>query len=261
MHTTDKKSQAMKEAEVQSPMSFLRDFVDGLKKSGLSQTELSKKSGVSQSVISRLKNEDCSTRLDNVARLADVLGARISFPSDKTEVSREVCWVNPRTVCSGEGLTPPEHEDYFAVPLVEEAGAGPGVIPQGELISWFLVWRHQESIRHRSDLIAVRIAKNADSMQPTLGPGDIVLVDRQDRDASSPGRIMLVLDPVDGSGKIKRVSVRHIPKERDYRITFYSDNAAAYEPEVYSLRDDFDGAWERAVVGRVIWAWSDISHK
>ena len=100
------------------------------------------------------------------------------------------------------------------------------------------------------------------SMVPTLKPQDIVLVDRQDKDVMNfKGRIMLVLDPFDGSGKIKRVAAENQPKKRDYRITYYSDNAAENPPEVYSLMEDFDGDWNKSIVGRVVWAWSDVSCK
>ena len=71
---------------------------------------------------------------------------------------------------------------------------------------------------------------------------------------------MLVMD-TEGCGKIKRVAVEHQPKKRDYRITYYSDNAAENPPEVYSLTEDFEGDWNKSVVGRVVWAWSDVSCK
>lgn len=74
----------------------------------------------------------------------------------------------------------------------------------------------------------------------------------------TPGRIMLVMDP-DGAGMIKRVAVEEVKSERDWRIVFYSDNVANHPPIVYSLREDFLGDWDRAVVGRAIRAWSDIS--
>ncbi|MCB8573639.1 phage repressor protein, partial [Bilophila wadsworthia] len=44
-------------------------------------------------------------------------------------------------------------------------------------------------------------------------------------------------------------------------ITYYSDNAAENPPEVYSLMEDFDGDWNKSIVGRVVWAWSDVSCK
>ena len=95
-------------------------------------------------------------------------------------------------------------------------------------------------------------------MIPTLSPGDIVLVDRDDRDVKTAGHIMLVTEP-SGEGKIKRVAVQ--PKNGDFSITYYSDNVVDNPPDTYSLREDFYSDFERAIVGRVIWAWSDVRNK
>ena len=204
------------------------------------------------------------TRIPSFSKMAPLLekiGAYIVSPDERQGTARDVCFVEARTVPAGEHLESPDMEEYLAVPLVEEVGAGPGLIPQGQLIAWFLVWRHQRAIQHKRDLIAVRIGKHSTSMIPTLRPQDIVLVDRQDTDVQNfTGRIMLVMDP-DGCGKIKRVASEHQPRKRDYRITYYSDNAVENPPEVYSLMEDFQGDWTKAVVGRVVWAWSDVSCK
>lgn len=195
---------------------------------------------------------------EDLGKMLDVMGACL-LPPQAAE-PREVCFVDAKLVPAGENLPPPDCEDYFAVPLVEEVGAGQGIIAQGELISWLLVWRWQESIRHRSNLIAVRLAKGADSMIPILHPGDIVLIDRGERNVQTNGRMWLAIDPLDGSSKIKRVNAKFLEDLKDTRITFYSDNPD-YPPEVYSLRADFLGDWDRAIAGRVIWAWSDVSNK
>ena len=96
-------------------------------------------------------------------------------------------------------------------------------------------------------------------MQPTLNPGDIVLVDRDDRDVLRPGHMMLVTDP-NGAGMIKRVSIED-KQDGDYRITFYSDNGLKYPPRVYSLLKDYAGDWDKVIAGRVIWAWTDVREK
>ena len=76
------------------------------------------------------------------------------------------------------------------------------------------------------------LGKHSTSMVPTLKPQDIVLVDRQDRDVMNfKGRIMLVLDPFDGSGKIKTCGGgKANPKSATTVITYYSDNAAENPP-------------------------------
>ena len=186
------------------------------------------------------------------------LGVQFSTPD--LEAGRDVCFVNARIVPAGEHATPPSSEDYMAAPMVGEVGAGPGFIPEEDIKSWFLVFKNQPAVRYRRNLIAVEIGPHSTSMQPILNPGDIVLVDRDDRNVKDPGHMMLVLDPKDGSGKVKRVAVADT-EDGDCRITYYSDNAASNPPEVYSLREDFLGDWERCIVGRVVWAWSDVTGK
>ena len=200
---------------------------------------------------------DRKPSLEKLSPLLDAIGATISLP--QTEASRDVCFVNTKIVPAGEYAAPPVAEDYVAAPLVGEVGAGPGYLPEDEIKSWFLVYKRLEAIRYRKNLIAVEIGHNSTSMQPTLSPGDIVLVDRDDRDVARPGHMMLVLDPFDGAGMIKRVST--IEQGDDFRITYYSDNAAKWPPTVYSLKNDFCDDWDKAIVGRVIWAWADVREK
>lgn len=213
---------------------------------------------VHPNLITRWKKGERVPTLTSIQPLLDFLGVEFSDPNRAQ--SKEVCFVDAKVVPAGSALPPPPDGDYLAVPLVEEVCAGPGLIPQGQLLSWFLVWRHQRCIQHKRDLIAVMLGKNSTSMIPTLKPQDIVLVDRQDKDVQSfTGRIMLVMD-TDGCGKIKRVATEHQPKKHDYRITYYSDNAMETPPEVYSLMEDFKGDWNKAIVGRVVWTWSDVSN-
>lgn len=201
------------------------------------------------------------TRKPSLAKLTplfDTMGATLSLP-DTRDTGKDICFVNAKQVPAGENAQPPQAEDYLAAPMVGEVGAGPGYIPQEDIKSWFLVYRNLPAVRYRRNLLAVEIGAHSDSMQPTLNPGDIVLVDRDDRDVQHPGRMMLVLDP-DGAGMIKRVAVDDRP-DGDSCITLYSDNVVKWPPMVYSLRKDYYGDWERVIVGRVIWAWSDVREK
>lgn len=193
--------------------------------------------------------------LEKISPIMNQLGIGLS----SQDASRNVCFINAKIVPAGEGTQPPEALDYIAAPMVGEAGAGPGYLPQEEIKSWFLVYKHQDAVRYRRNLIAVEIGEHSTSMQPTLNPRDIVLIDREDRDVSKSGRMMLVLDPLDGSGMIKRVAVTSLGQ--DFRITYYSDNTAENPPLVYSLERDFAGDWEKSIVGRVVWAWADVREK
>ncbi len=192
--------------------------------------------------------------LSKLAPVLDILGAKIVLPeASQKEIKLVKAYISEPT------LPPPQQEDFVAAPVLGEVGAGPGIVPEEELKGWLMVDRNAIGGRGLHNLIAVEIAPRSVSMRPTLNPGDIVLVDRDDTSISRDGNIMLVRDPLDHSGMIKRVSVRE--DKRDARITFYSDNASQYPPLVYSLMDDFDGEWGKAIVGKVIWAWTDMRGK
>lgn len=237
-------------------MSVLRNYVDTRHNGNVSSA--ARALGIKGDSLYKWLRGDRKPGLEKLAPIFEALQVTLTLPGEPGPSARDVCFVDARVVPAGGRQSPPEAEDYMAVPLVEEVGAGPGIIPQGELKSWFLVYKHQKAVRYRRDLIAVEIGKTSTSMVPTLSPGDLVLVDRQDRDVTRPGHMMLVMDP-EGAGKIKRVAVEE--KQGDYRVTFYSDNTVNNPPEVYSLHEDFLDDWERCIVGRVVWAWSDVSEK
>lgn len=196
-----------------------------------------------------------------MSEVLEKLGARIVFEDNAPAKAqtRDIEFVKPRIVGIENGAPPPVSEDYLAVPLAEEAiAAGSGLMPQDALRGWVIVWRHHDSIRFRSDLVAVEIGKGQTSMVPYLHPGDIVLVDKADRRPDVDGKIMLVCDP-DGGCAVKRVSSARV--EGDTELVFYSDNAVGNPPRVFRLNRDYNGDLNAAIGGRVVWAWSDMTRK
>ena len=222
-----------------------------------SAAALSRATGVSTANLSRWINGKQIPRLNEISPIMAILGVAPQGPNP--EPDKDVCFVNAKIAPIGEGIEPPQSEDYIAAPMVGEVGAGLGYIPQDEVKSWFLAYRHHPAVRFRRNLIAVEIGAHSTSMQPTLNPGDIVLVDKNDRNIQHCGHIMLVTDP-EGAGMIKRVAIND-KKDDDYRIIFYSDNNLQHPPLVYSLRNDYAGDWDKVVAGRVIWAWTDVREK
>ncbi len=202
-----------------------------------------------------------SPNLSQLSRAMDTLGIGVSSPR-RSDTTREICFINPHVVPAGESALLPDSEDYLAVPLVGEAGAGPGIIPQNRIESWVLVYRNHRSVMRRTNLLAVEVGKNQRSMTPTLHPGDIVLVDRNDwgqEGFHAPGNIFLVREPgQEGGGKVKRIALSG--KGKAAIITFYSDNVTENEPEPYPMHA-YDYDLRAAVVGRVVWAWADLSRK
>lgn len=229
-------------------------------------TELAEASGLNQSSLSMyVSGTRQSLKLESVAKVIDTLGSKLSgLSAPSTDTTREICFVDAKVVKSGEGLPPPVPEHYAAVPLVGEVGAGPGMVPEDKLEGWVLVMRDQQAIRARSNLLAVEVGKNQTSMTPTLHPGDIVLVDRDDWGQygtyKAPGNIFLVREPgQEGGAKVKRVDLSG--KGNATILTFYSDNSEEYGPEPHIMTQDYTNGLREAIVGRVVWAWSDVSRK
>ncbi|WP_233490989.1 S24 family peptidase [Pseudodesulfovibrio indicus] len=182
--------------------------------------------GVDPSQLNRFLKRERGLNSDSLGHILDRVGVTLTFGDEPADAAREVCFRPPgRAVPGGPA---PRGEDYLAVPLAEPAlVASRGLIPEDRVQGWVLVWRHQESIRFRTNLAAVEIAKGDLSMAPALGPGDIVVVDRNDRDPGQSGRLMLVCHP-DGEARIRRVGTRRL--DDDLELIFYSDDSREHPP-------------------------------
>ncbi|WP_043806235.1 S24 family peptidase [Desulfocurvibacter africanus] len=226
------------------------------------QRKMAEAAGWDPTGLGRVLKGKRTTWLDTMGRLADAAGLKIVLSGEgpKPDLTRDVCWVDATIVPAGEKAGRPEAEDYFAVPLVGEAGAGPGVVSEDAVKSWILVYKNQRAIKGHTDMLAVEIERRSTSMVPTLHPRDIVLVDRNDIEITKPGGIYLVREPGQtGGGKVKRVQ---LTKRKDETlVVYYSDNQEENPPEVYSLQADFNDRLSDAIIGRVVWAWSDMTRK
>jgi len=225
---------------------------------------LAEKSGVGQPNVSKFLSGKAVPRFDTVARILETLGARILFPDDERDATRPVVFVAPkRSSGAAEQAPPPQAENYMAIPLAQGAvAAGPGLVPEDAVRGWVLAMKDQSSIRYRTNLVALEVGRAQESMVPTLHPLDIVLVDRDDFRPEPDGSIFLVREPgPDAEVAVKRVYTSR--KEGQTLLTFISDNPdkRSYPPSVHSLESDYQGDLRRAIVGRVVWAWSDMTRK
>ncbi|ACL73559.1 putative phage repressor [Thioalkalivibrio sulfidiphilus HL-EbGr7] len=146
----------------------------------------------------------------------------------------------------------PEHmiqevgEEYALVPLYDvRAAAGHGAVVEEEQVTDSLAfkrqWIHQELHANPADLYLIYV--DGESMEPTLRPGDVILVDR--RSAQAVPRDGIYVLRMDGSLLVKRL--QRLPG-RKVKVT--SDNPA-YEP--FELALDTPGE-DLAIIGRVVWS-------
>ncbi len=136
--------------------------------------------------------------------------------------------------------------EYALVPLYDvQASAGHGAVVESERISDYLAfkrdWLWRELRASEQDLYLLEV--DGESMEPTLRPGDIILVDR--RQAEGVPRDGIYLLRLDDSLLVKRL--QRLP---GHRVRVSSDNAA-YEPFEVDLEAAAD---QLKIVGRVVWA-------
>ncbi len=134
--------------------------------------------------------------------------------------------------------------DYLPVPLVEgRIAAHPaGSIP-GDAVESVLYFPRSQ-MGGRRDLVAVRLAPGADSMEPTLHPGDLVIIDRDDKHITPRGLYAVRLPDLE-SCTVKRL--QPLPEQK--LILLISDNPA-YPPEAVPWSDQL-------LIGRVFCSWTN----
>jgi len=144
--------------------------------------------------------------------------------------------------------------DYYSAPLVEgriAAGSG-GLVSPDQIKS--KVWIYAPALRERRQhrLTAVQVSeKDGESMLPTIGPDDIVLIDHHD-----PGGVPSHFK----SGKIYAVRTDRLNSDtaikRVYRsngnLVLASDNRAY--PPIVAWSNDIS----ELIIGRVVWGWRDL---
>ena len=118
-----------------------------------------------------------------------------------------------------------------------------GLIP-GDYVS-DLVWVYKPELgaRQYHNLRAVRLGKDADSMEPTIHPGSIVIIDPTETQIT-PKAIFAVRLDREGGCAIKRV------QQTDGHWVLVSDNPE-YDPIAIEKT-----RIPNIIIGRVIWSWT-----
>lgn len=216
---------------------------------------------IDPSQLNRFLKKERGLNSDTLGHILDRIGATVVFGDEPADAAREVSFQPPEISGAEAGAPTPKGDDYMAVPLVTPATATTaGFIPEDLVEGWMLVWRHLDSLRFRSNLVAVKVDKSDDAMAPNLHPGDIVVVDRDDTDPTPAGKIMLVSEPgTTGDALLRRVAIHQL--DNDLELVFYTDNTREFPPSTFRLNRDYGGDIGRAISGKVVWAWSDMAHK
>lgn len=160
------------------------------KELGLKQNELATAAGVNQGYVSQIERDQVTPR----PRTIDALAIALDLPQGVL-------------IGGGDDHDTPQPLETHQLPLLGSIPAGPPSESQ-EQLEMFPVLRHQWS----PDYYCLRLAY--DSMEPTLKPGDIVLVHyRPDvQPEHVQGRICACL--IDGQPTLKRINVETRNGER-----------------------------------------------
>lgn len=151
---------------------------------------------------------------------------RVMVLTDKMEIPRE-----------------DEFDDYLAVPLVEDRiAAGAGRVVRDEIRS--LVWVYRPEVGRRRNLVAVQVGKKEKSMIPTIQPGAIVILDRDDRIIKKKGVYCVRTER-------ETCAVKRVHKMND-TILLLSDNPEYLPMKAYTNDTD------ELIIGRVIWYWKSF---
>lgn len=140
-------------------------------------------------------------------------------------------------------------EDYLAVPLVAGlVGAGyEGAVPWDYIDHLVWVYKPELGRRQWHNLRAIKVANHANSMAPTIRPGDIVIVDPEERPPQQTldkKAIYAVRLDEHGNAAIKRV------REIQDMWVLLSDNLDC-NPIMIKKADVPD-----LIIGKVIWSWT-----
>jgi phage repressor protein C with HTH and peptisase S24 domain len=135
---------------------------------------------------------------------------------------------------------------YVAIPLFDvSAAAGAGRVVAHEeavdVLHFKESWIRQELRASPSDLLLIHV--DGESMEPTLRPGDVILVDRR---ADKPNREGVYILRMDGMLLVKRVQA--MPGG----VLKVSSDNTAYAPFEVRLAE-IEGQ-DFAIIGRVVWA-------
>jgi transcriptional regulator with XRE-family HTH domain len=220
-----------------------------LAKEKIHETQFARNLGIDPSYFLKMLKGKRPIRLDYLEKVAKALNVPVWELLRPDEVAESFQPLQPIITVLGHYPEMPSEirtEDYFAVPMVEGriAAGYPGAIPGDYVTDMVWVYKPEIGRRQHHNLRAVKLGKDATSMEPTIRRGSIVIIDPIDQEISKKAIFAVRLDASEGTCAIKRVT-----DAGDYWV-LSSDNPD-WEPFVMEKRRHPD-----LIIGRVIWSWT-----
>ncbi len=145
---------------------------------GWSQKELASKLSISPKVLELYEQGKCLFSSDLIQKFSEILEVHPCVLTEDGSLLFQSPQLKIFQTTSAQKVPQISGEDFVSVPLTESAiAAGQPIIPQESIEDYVLL--HIRAAGKRSNLVASRV--DGHSMEPMLHPGDIVVIDRDDK--------------------------------------------------------------------------------
>lgn len=223
--------------------------------------ELAEKAGVGKMTVSSIERGEANYRRETVEKIAaalDTSTARLEVQASPSEellfadLSKQPMLSHP--MYSGVDFNaplPPRHVSsqrdiqFVSLPLLTQPiAAGAPIEIDGE-VNDELAFRN-DFVRRFVEPLCLRVGSDQFSMVPTVLPGDVVVIDRDEQKRLRPVNDSIYALNLDGGGTLKRVEIVHDV------LVISSDNQDknAY-PSI--TRDLTDIDLLKVIIGEVVW--------
>ncbi len=188
---------------------------------------------------------------DNLHTTVDFLllgkGDKLSSQDEQILKYYKVIWTN-----NLEKIPEINQDDFIPVPLVScKIAAGTPVIPEENVEDIVLI--HVSEVGKGRNLVAIRIEKGpgeiGKSMLPILNPGDIIVIDRNDKTEIKNKAIYAVRIKM---GDQVGCTVKYLERPKEEMLLLRPENKD-FSVEILDLKENPD-----PIIGRVIWVWKSF---
>jgi phage repressor protein C with HTH and peptisase S24 domain len=226
---------------------FLRQVKKLMEENGIKDQKVFNDMVGVQRAISRWKSGESRPSVDSLMVIQEIFGKSVDWLLTGEE-PRAFHPAQPIIALAGtepevpDGLRP---EYYLAVPLVEAriAAGHAGAIPRDYVEDLVWIYKPEIGVRQHHNLRAVRLRTDAESMEPTIRRGSIVIIDPTEIQIT-PKAIFAVRMDSEGGCALKRVQ-----QTKDLWV-LVSDNPE-YDPIAIEKANI-----PNIIIGRVIWSWT-----
>jgi phage repressor protein C with HTH and peptisase S24 domain len=207
---------------------------------GWSQQQMAAKLSLPPQVLELYEQDKCLFSSDLIQKCSTLLEVHPSVLTDNGSLLFQSPQLKVFQTTSTQKVPQISGEDFVSVPLTESAiAAGQPIIPQENIENYVLL--HIRAAGKRSNLVASRV--DGHSMEPTLHPRDIVVIDRDDK--------IIVKNKMFAIYHEGGLTAKFIEKKSNLLILRPINPNA--EIQIIDLNEN-----PQPVVGKIIGAWKDL---